>query len=80
MPLYDYRCATCGDFREFRRMMESGMPAACPVCGAPSERLIAAPFLAGREQDTANGSLRSDQTCVPWRPACRPGCSHLRCA
>jgi putative FmdB family regulatory protein len=76
MPLYDYRCRACGEFRALRRMMESGTPAQCPECGALSERILAAPFLAGMGPPPAG----TDRTRIPWRATCKPGCSHAhRC-
>ena len=75
MPLYDYRCSNCGDFRQFRPMAESGLPQACPACGDPSDRLPAAPFLGA----DPNGPPRSDAGRIPWRSACKPGCSHTGC-
>jgi putative FmdB family regulatory protein len=76
MPLYDYRCVSCGDFREFRPMAESNKSRMCPVCGAPSERLIAAPFLAGSNSNSQTTHRRNDQTSI--RRACghAHGCSH----
>jgi len=47
MPLYDYRCEPCGDFRELRPMRESGEPVRCPTCGAPAARRLVTPFLVG---------------------------------
>jgi putative FmdB family regulatory protein len=67
MPLYDYRCVSCGDFREFRPMTESSTSRVCPVCGAPSEKVIAAPFLAHR---------RNDQTSAARPCGHARGCSH----
>ncbi len=46
MPLYDYRCPSCGDFRAWRSMSEAGLPAPCPVCAGPAARAIVAPNLA----------------------------------
>lgn len=46
MPLYDYRCATCGDFRAWRRMSEAGDPIDCPQCALPAPRAMVAPNLA----------------------------------
>jgi len=76
MPLYDYRCASCGDFREFRPMTESGTSLVCPVCGAPSERVIAAPFLAGRDPGSGSAQPRSNQTIFPRACGHAHGCSH----
>lgn len=72
MPLYDYRCAGCGDFREIARMAESGASRACPTCGAPSERVLVAPFLG---KDPCGLTPRpAGQPSV--RGACGHGCSH----
>jgi putative FmdB family regulatory protein len=46
MPLYDYRCATCGDFRAWRHMSAAAEPADCPRCAAPAARAVVAPSLA----------------------------------
>lgn len=76
MPLYDYRCENCGDFREFLPMVESGTMRACPVCHAPSQRVFSAPFLAGRNLAIGNERPHNGQTRVPWRSLCGFGCSH----
>jgi putative FmdB family regulatory protein len=77
MPLYDYRCSSCGDFRAFRPMAESSAAGVCPTCGEPSERLIATPFLAGGDVhgSTAAGGGGGH---IGFRHACGhgPGCSH----
>ena len=46
MPLYDYHCPTCGDFRAWRRMSEAGTPVDCPTCDAAASRAVVAPNLA----------------------------------
>ncbi len=76
MPLYDYRCATCGEFREFRPMMESSLSPACPVCGALSERVIAAPFLAAMDPNSGIAHRRNGQTGIPRACGHAHGCSH----
>jgi putative FmdB family regulatory protein len=75
MPLYDYCCASCGDFREIRPMKESGASRACPTCGTLSERVISTPFLAGKGPGGAQtGVQRYGQTGI--RHACGHGCTH----
>ncbi len=75
MPLYDYRCVSCGDFREFRPMKESGAAHACPTCGAMSERVMTPPFLAGGEPARHTGGVqRYGKSGI--RHACSPGCTH----
>ena len=46
MPLYDYRCSDCGEFRAWRSMREAALPAACPACQQAARRAVAAPSLA----------------------------------
>jgi putative FmdB family regulatory protein len=46
MPLYDYHCPECGDFRAWRRMSEAGDPLDCAACDQPAARLVVAPNLA----------------------------------
>lgn len=76
MPMYDYNCAQCGDFREIRPMIEFRTPQACPVCGEASNRALSAPFLARGDQPRAAVSKPSENVRVPWRTACGLGCSH----
>jgi putative FmdB family regulatory protein len=74
MPLYDYRCASCGDFREFAPMAESRRPRECPNCRAPAERLLATPFLAGR--DAGSGTTPRGHGVFGSRHVCGHGCAH----
>jgi putative FmdB family regulatory protein len=46
MPLYDYECGTCGEFREWRKMSEWEASVPCPNCSLPAPRRAAAPMLA----------------------------------
>jgi putative FmdB family regulatory protein len=45
MPIYEYRCATCGE--RFERIQKFADPPvdACPACGSPVERLISPPAI-----------------------------------
>jgi putative FmdB family regulatory protein len=75
MPLYDYRCSSCGDFREIRPMKESGAAQACPICDAMSERVMSTPFLAGKDPGgRTTGVQRYGQSGI--RHVCGPGCGH----
>jgi putative FmdB family regulatory protein len=76
MPLYDYSCVTCGDFREFRPMRESTVSQVCPLCGARSERVIAAPFLAAREPSSGGAPQPNAPTSFRRRCGHAHGCSH----
>ena len=51
MPLYEFRCADCGLFDQWRTMAESSAPANCPSCHEPAKRLFSAPAV-------LSGSLR----------------------
>lgn len=46
MPVYDFTCSDCGDFREFLSIEERNDPIACPTCSRVARRLILAPNLA----------------------------------
>lgn len=76
MPLYDYRCVSCGDFREFRPMTESSASRVCPICGALSERAIVAPFLAGKDPSGRSARRPNDHTSFPRACGHTHGCSH----
>jgi putative FmdB family regulatory protein len=73
MPLYDFRCARCGEFRARGSIQAPGAPAACPVCGAACAKLLSAPFLGG-----ASGWLarpQAQQGRMNWHHACGLGCN-----
>ena len=46
MPVYDFTCLDCGDFRELRTISERNDPAPCPNCKKVAQRMILAPSLA----------------------------------
>ena len=46
MPLYDYTCRACGDFRELRTVDQRNCRTPCPQCRVPAQRVIKAPNLA----------------------------------
>lgn len=45
MPLYAFRCDTCGPFDERRPIARAQDPAVCPTCSAPAPRLFTPPGL-----------------------------------
>jgi putative FmdB family regulatory protein len=80
MPLYDYRCRACGEFRAFRPMDQAAAPAACPACGGAAARVLAAPFLGGGGTGgwlTNPGGAGAAGS--SWRRACGFGCTHANC-
>lgn len=41
MPIYEYRCPSCGkDFELMRPFSKADEPASCPQCGAAAEKLL----------------------------------------
>jgi putative FmdB family regulatory protein len=76
MPLYDFRCARCGEFRARGSIKTAGAPAPCPVCGAACAKLLSAPFVGGAAG--ASGWLARPQGQggrANWRHACGFGCA-----
>jgi putative FmdB family regulatory protein len=46
MPIYAYRCETCGPFVAMRRVANRDAACACPKCMAIAQRTLAMPALA----------------------------------
>ncbi|QDQ97551.1 FmdB family zinc ribbon protein [Tomitella fengzijianii] len=67
MPVYRFRCDSCGPFDASHTMAAVPDADACPECQAPSQRTITAPAL-GRGRSAAMGLL--DATA---RTASEPG-------
>jgi len=53
MPLYEFRCETCGPFEQWRTLAEVGMPMLCPSCQAVAKRVFSPPSV-----NLNSGSLR----------------------
>jgi len=43
MPLYEFRCETCGPFEQWRTLAEAGTPMLCPTCDAIAKRVFSPP-------------------------------------
>lgn len=43
MPLYEYRCATCGELTEVIQRHADPPLTVCPLCGGPLKKLLSAP-------------------------------------
>lgn len=43
MPLYEFRCETCGEFEAWRRLAEFDQPMNCPSCAAIAIRVFSPP-------------------------------------
>lgn len=46
MPVYDFHCSHCGDFRALLAIDERNAPTPCPECSRIGQRVILAPNLA----------------------------------
>ena len=64
MPIYDYRCVTCGPFEAMRRIAERDEPGCCPQCGMMAERvLVHAPGLADMPGDVRLAMATNERAC-----------------
>lgn len=45
MPLYEFRCDTCGEFDVWRPMAEATTPMLCPDCHTTAKRVFSAPHV-----------------------------------
>ncbi len=43
MPLYEYKCARCGMFEQWRRLAEVETPMLCPTCQGVARRIFSPP-------------------------------------
>lgn len=78
MPVYDFNCQDCGDFRALLTIDERNDPVACPSCSRISRRLILAPNLAlmspvGRKAAAINEKSRHEPR-VSNAHSCGSGC------
>jgi putative FmdB family regulatory protein len=54
VPLYDFRCRTCGDTFEVRRAMaDAAAPATCPAGHADTVKLMSLVAVGGRAEGSA---------------------------
>ena len=52
MPLYDFRCRTCGDTFEVRRpMVDAAAPAVCPAGHADTVKLMSLVAVGGKADE-----------------------------
>ena len=62
MPLYDYACEACGEFRAWQPMSQSAAAADCPTCGDPAMRSVASPFIASMNPNTRIAHQRNEKS------------------
>ena len=62
MPLYDFRCETCGIFEQSRSIQQASAPMLCPTCQTVAKRLISA---VGILKTSSKLSKRVEQSAEP---------------
>ena len=62
MPLYEFRCESCGPFEQWRTLTEANYPMLCPSCQAIAKRLFSPPSLI---LNSGTIRLRSKQNSEP---------------
>lgn len=45
MPLYEYKCTSCGEFEAWRTLAELEQPMSCPKCTMVAKRLFSPPMV-----------------------------------
>jgi len=45
MPLYEYRCTSCGERTEVLQHLDEPPMTVCPRCGGPVQKMLSAPAL-----------------------------------
>lgn len=45
MPLYDYKCETCGGFEQWLRLADLDQPIHCPQCDTQARRVFSPPMI-----------------------------------
>jgi putative FmdB family regulatory protein len=78
MPVYDFTCLHCGDFRTLLTIDERNSPTSCPICSRVGQRLILAPNLAlmspiKRKASAINEKSRHEPR-VSTAHSCGSGC------
>jgi len=67
MPIYEYKCLTCGSrFESLQKMGEN--KATCPECGAAAEKVMASSFSVAVTSGNANQAKLAD--CDRSSPCC----------
>ena len=60
MPLYDFRCETCGLFEKWQALAEVDSPVVCPTCEAIAKRIFSPPMIL-----TGNLRLKAEENKEP---------------
>ncbi|HDH57406.1 MAG TPA: zinc ribbon domain-containing protein [Bacteroidetes bacterium] len=73
MPIYEYRCPSCGHLFELLRSFADKDEVVCPQCGEPAQRLLSAGtgfIIKGGRSDIKAVSRRNSGECDRASPCC----------
>lgn len=76
MPVYDYLCATHGDFQAVRPMREYAEPCPCPTCGQAAARTLrTAPRLGSTDRATVSAHAVNERAADTPKRSHGAGCA-----
>jgi putative FmdB family regulatory protein len=75
MPVYEFECAECGAFTQFRNLNDSNRPAECPECLEPSPRVFSVIHLRSMRAPNRIAHERNERSAHAPH-VCGTGCSH----
>jgi putative FmdB family regulatory protein len=75
MPIYEYRCPSCGLFSELVKMSEASAPAACPACQEMAPRVLSVPRLTTLSRAQRSAWERNEKSAHEPQRASRHTCS-----
>ena len=78
MPLYDYRCDTCGDFEAWRKMADLDIPLICPTCDLTVKRLFSPPNINLNSGSLPTGDRAIKEPRVAKREAKEPSSARIQ--
>ncbi|MBE9101833.1 FmdB family zinc ribbon protein [Vacuolonema iberomarrocanum] len=78
MPLYDYRCDSCGDFEVWRKLADLNIPMVCPTCHATVRRLFSPPNVNLNSGSFSTGDRASKEPRVVKRGTKEPSSSRAQ--
>ena len=74
MPLYEFRCETCGLFEQWRRLNEASSSMVCPTCQAVAKQVYSAPGLIMTPYALRHRVEQSAEPKVVTRPQSQESC------
>jgi putative FmdB family regulatory protein len=78
MPLYEYRCDSCGNQFELRQKFSDPLASECPSCGGPVQKLISQTGFSLKGDGWFGDGYGSSKNAAP-APACPSGGSCAGC-